>query len=588
VLLLGASVGAQEMARADDSGIYLAVSEGAAVGQSATKRLWTAVVENFDARARRSEVLIDRLYTAGSDAIAVVEETVRKSGNVLFGRDRTTGRLGTVQLTDKPVAPIPPAAASTPPPSPSSESLDELVARVQRLNSSRILLPPVFDREHDRMLVDYESGADPYPQTAESAGRPAGARHLLERLATDDTGFAIPNGQLVLASSPVELQIAALDGGLRTSLSVGAPVGGADEGLGGCAEAITDWDEAEVSGPSLTFDQSDRPRRMPDGSIFMPKSSQHLLTIRTILSCEDDVVLTTKAFGHLIRDPNASGLVQASQTGRIKPGKNGLPYVGMRVRAGQELGVLTPAITNPERGRLEQELAEIRSEIVQDELKLARTRDFLWIPFRLGRMLSIRLELDGLRNRRDAIIAGLDDDEHLLASSNGVISMANITAGQLVEAHDTLWEIVNPDKLWIEVLVYDGEIASDVDRAWALTAEGVSLPMAFIGRGLMLENQGILLHFAVNDPPESLSVGKPVTAFIESDTATNGVILPQSAVVRDASSQDIVWEHVAAERFVPHPVRVRSINGEEVVVLSGLGPDKRIVSNGAGLLNHVR
>ena len=71
-------------------------------------------------------------------------------------------------------------------------------------------------------------------------------------------------------------------------------------------------------------------------------------------------------------------------------------------------------------------------------------------------MLSIRLELDGLRNRRDAIIAGLDDDEHLLASSDGVISMAKITAGQLVEAHDMLWEIVDPDKLWIEVLVYDG------------------------------------------------------------------------------------------------------------------------------------
>ena len=350
-LLLGASVGAQEVARADDSDLYLAVSDGAAVGQSATKRLWTAFVEDFDARARRSEVLIDRLFTAGSDAIAVVEKTVRKSGNVLFGRDRPAGRPGTVRLADRPVAPIPPATASTPLPSPSSESLDELVARVQRLNSSRVLPAPVFDRDRDRMLVDYESGADPYPQTAEAAGRPAGARHLLERLATDDTGFGVPTGQLVLASSPVELQIAALDGGLRTSLSVGAPDGGADEELGGCAEAITDWDEAELGGPSLTFDQSDRPRRMPDGSVFMPKTSQHLLTIRTMLSCEDEVVLTTKAFGHVIRDPNASGLVQASQTGRIKPGKNGLPYVGMRVRAGQELGVLTPAIRNSERGR---------------------------------------------------------------------------------------------------------------------------------------------------------------------------------------------------------------------------------------------
>lgn len=588
VLLLGASVGAQEVARADDSSLYLTVNDGAAVQQSTTQRLWTVFVEDLDARTRRSEVLIERLFTAGSDAIGLVEKTVRKSGNVLFGRDRGSRQATPAQLADRPVDPTPPATASAPLRPSTPESLDELVARVQALNSARVLPAPVNDRVRERMLVDYENGADPYPRTAEALEPGPGARHLLTRLATEDTAFGTPNGPLVLASSPIELRVAALDGGLRGSLSDGAMIGGMGEELAGCAELGTSWDDAAVDASSLTDVRGDRPRRMPDGSVFMPKPSQRLLTIRTTISCEDDVVLTTKAFGHVIRDPNASGLVQASQTGRIKPGKNGLPYVGMRVRAGQELGVLVPAIENSERGRLEQELAEIRSQIVHEELKLARTRDFFWIPFRLGRLLSIRLELDGLRNRRDAMIAGLDDEEHLLASADGVISMAKITAGQLVEAHDLLWEIVDPDKLWIEVLMYDGEIASDVDRAWAQTSEGESLPVAFVGRSLTLENQGILLQFSVDVPPESLSVGKPVTVFIESDTSASGIILPQSAVVRDSSAQDIVWEHVTAERFVPHPVRVRPINGEQVVVLSGLGPDKRIVSNGAGLLNHVR
>ena len=589
LLLIGASIGGQEAARADDSVLYHAVNDGAAMDESATKRLWTAFVEDLDARARRSEVLIDRLFTAGSNAIGAVEKRVRKSGNVLFGRDRGNGQADPAQLADKPVDPVPPATVSAPPPSPTSpEGLDELIARVRQLKSARLLPAPVLDREPDRMLVNYEEGADPYPETAVAAEQVPGARHLLDRLGTDETYTGAPAGPLVLASSTVETQMAALDGGLRGSLSDGAPVGGMEEAFGGCAEPTTAWDDAAVGETTLGGVRGERPRRMPDGSIFMPKPSQRLLLIRTTLSCEDDVVLTTKAFGHVIRDPNASGLVQASQTGRIKPGKNGLPYVGMRVRTGQELGVLVPAIDNPRRSELEQELADIRNLIVQHELRLARTRDFLWIPFRLGRLLSIRLELDGLRNRRDALIAGLDDDEHLVATADGVISMAKITAGQLVEAHDRLWEIVDPEKLWIEVLVYDGDIASEVDRAWALTSEGESLPVEFIGRGLTLENQGILLQFRLYNPPASLSVGKPVTVFVESDTTLSGVILPQSAVVRDPSAQDIVWEHVAAELFVPHPVRVRPINGEQVVVLSGLGPDKRIVSNGAGLLNHVR
>jgi hypothetical protein len=591
-LLLGPSIGAREKARANDSSLYLAAKDSVVVEQGTVLRLWGVFVEDFDARTRRSEVLIERILSVGSSAIGAVENTVRGTSNVLFGRERGVPTMDPTSIDPTPIIggpadPIPPVhgpeGASS-----SAENLDALVARVQRLNSARVLPAPVLDRAPDRMLVDYENGADSYPQSVEAAEPVFGARHLLARLMVDDTVLSTPTGRLVLASSPGEVVSAALDSGLIDRLTDGSLAGGMEAEFGGCAYAVTTWDEGVGDGSPLVGVRSDRPRRLPDGSIFMSKPSQRLLMIRTTHSCEDRVVLTTKAFGHLIRDPNASGLVQASQAGRVGPGENGLPYVGMRVRAGQELGVLTPAIDNPERGRLEQELAEIRSKIVQLELKLARTRDFLWIPFRLGRMLSIRLELDGLRNQRDAIIAGLDDDEHLLASADGVISMAKITAGQLVEAHDMLWEIVDPDKLWVEVLMYDGVVASDVDRAWARTSDGESLPVAFIGRGLMLENQGILLQFRVDDPPSSLSVGKPVTVFIESDTSTRGVILPQSAVVRDSSAQDMVWEHVSAERFVPHPVRVRPINGHQVVVLSGIGPDLRIVSNGAGLLNHVR
>ena len=50
----------------------------------------------------------------------------------------------------------------------------------------------------------------------------------------------------------------------------------------------------------------------------------------------------------------------------------------------------------------------------------------------------------------------------------------------------------------------------------------------------------------------------------------------------------VVWDHVSAERFVPRPVRMQLLDGANVLVLAGLKPGSRIVTQGADLLNQVR
>jgi hypothetical protein len=48
------------------------------------------------------------------------------------------------------------------------------------------------------------------------------------------------------------------------------------------------------------------------------------------------------------------------------------------------------------------------------------------------------------------------------------------------------------------------------------------------------------------------------------------------------------YEHANAERFVPREVRVEPLDGERVLVVSGLEPSKRIVTQGVELLNQIR
>ncbi len=58
--------------------------------------------------------------------------------------------------------------------------------------------------------------------------------------------------------------------------------------------------------------------------------------------------------------------------------------------------------------------------------------------------------------------------------------------------------------------------------------------------------------------------------------------------MRSANGQDVVYEHVAPERFAPRPVRIEPLDGERVLVVSGLASGKRIVVQGAELLGQVR
>ena len=67
-----------------------------------------------------------------------------------------------------------------------------------------------------------------------------------------------------------------------------------------------------------------------------------------------------------------------------------------------------------------------------------------------------------------------------------------------------------------------------------------------------------------------------------------GFAVPRTSIVRGANGQDVVFEHVAAERFEPRAVRVEPLDGERVLIAAGLEAGSRVVTEGAELLDQVR
>ncbi len=89
-------------------------------------------------------------------------------------------------------------------------------------------------------------------------------------------------------------------------------------------------------------------------------------------------------------------------------------------------------------------------------------------------------ESQALSERIAAVGAGLASREALVAPVSGVIASAHVVAGQVVDAREVLFEIVDPARLRIEALAFDAGIAADVGSA-SLAVGTTRVPLTFVG-----------------------------------------------------------------------------------------------------------
>ncbi|KAA0571898.1 HlyD family efflux transporter periplasmic adaptor subunit [Azospirillum sp. Sh1] len=330
------------------------------------------------------------------------------------------------------------------------------------------------------------------------------------------------------------------------------------------------------------------PRRLPDGSLYVPKTSQRLLSVRTMVAKTQQAAQTVQLIGQVVADPNGGGHVQATQSGRIEPGEQGLPYVGQRVEAGQILATITPAVNVVDRSGIQQQIAMVEQELVIAESRVQRLRKLEGsVPQR--DIEEAEANLNGLRKRRAALSPTLTTKEALRAPIAGVVTANNVKAGQVIEARDqVLFEIVDPSRLMVEAVAFDPRVANAIKAATATTADGTSLSLELLGSSLALRQQAIPLLFRIGNPPSGLGVGQPVRLVAQVQGTASGIVLPRHSVVRSAGGQPIVWQHESPQRFVARPVRTQPVDGNTVLVLAGIEPEARIVTDGAGLLNQVR
>jgi cobalt-zinc-cadmium efflux system membrane fusion protein len=343
-----------------------------------------------------------------------------------------------------------------------------------------------------------------------------------------------------------------------------------------------DHDDAKTLAPVL----GERPQIVPGGAVFLPKASQRLLDARTITAQAGKFARALELPGRIIPDPNASGLVQASTTGRLQPPQGGFPLLGAKVKAGDILAYVAIPFLAIDRSTMRQQQGDLDQQISIVERRLTRYETLVKSNAVAKVTLDeTRLELQGLRDKRAALDKVKREPEALRAPVDGIIAAANATAGQIADPGTVVFQIVDPARLLVEALSFERVSAS---RASARLADGRGLPLAFLGAGFADRNQAVPLDFRVSGPTEGLRLGQFVTVSAETDETVAGIALPRASIVRRPNGDSVVYLHITPETFEALPVRTEPLDAERVRVVQGLKAGARVVTQAAELINQIR
>ena len=326
--------------------------------------------------------------------------------------------------------------------------------------------------------------------------------------------------------------------------------------------------------------------RTADGAIVALKPLQRIIALRTEVAAAGQASPTISLTGRIIADPQSGGLVQSATGGRIVA-SGGLPLIGQRVRAGQALATIEPTLQAIDEADIARELADLDQQIALAANRAARVRRLEGLVPR-REIEEAQITLAGLRSRRAGLGRARSARETLVAPISGIVSAVPARVGQVVAAETTLFEIIDPSRLFVEANIFDRRSISYGSRAIGRAADGTTFQLVFAGAGLADRGSAGQGQFRLVGAPPGLRVGEPVTIEVSAGSPVAGVIVPRASVLTGENGLASVFVKQGPESFVARPVRTAPLDASRVVLLSGVRVGERVVTAGASLLSQVR
>ena len=258
------------------------------------------------------------------------------------------------------------------------------------------------------------------------------------------------------------------------------------------------------------------------------------------------------------------------------------PAPGDRVAKGQALLVLSPTSQDDSFARLKADAARLRREVE----RLTRLFEAEAVPEK--RLIEARSELDVAEAAVDAIDPTGDGgfDLSLRAPISGMVQERHFTPGQRVEVGETLYRIVDPRVVWIQLnvpAVNAGE-ASGAGMA-SFSVEGNDRRyragrLVSVGAVIDPQTRTLPVIVAADNGDGSLKIGQFATALLAVGGKRQGIAIPNAAIQRE-DGQSVAYVQVGGESFARRVLTLGPSDGTHTLVESGIAQGDFVVTLGA-------
>ena len=344
----------------------------------------------------------------------------------------------------------------------------------------------------------------------------------------------------------------------------------------------------------------------PRGNIAFLKEQQWKVEFATTPVVEGSVRESVASLGTLRPRPEGESVVTAPVAGRLMAPGEAFPRVGQEVTSGQVLALLVPKLPDADvaslelagsRGRVALEQARRERERLEGLLAQGAVAEKRVIDARLAEqaaraeVAAASLRLGQYRGVEQTNGAGHGSRYEIRATVSGVVVAARATTGAYVEEGTELFQIVDLDRLWLEVRVPEADFGRVRGATGAaFTVEGFEGTfevdpasggdVVAVGGLVDPTSRTVALIFEFPNPGRVLPAGSHARVRVLTGTYATGLVIPASAL-QEEGGMDAAFVEITGESFERRILKLGVRDGDVVQVLDGLAAGERVVSKGA-------
>lgn len=310
------------------------------------------------------------------------------------------------------------------------------------------------------------------------------------------------------------------------------------------------------------------------------------------------------ADGTIRARPDGEAWIVAPVTGRMVTAGEDFPRLGTPVRRGQTLAWLAPRLGG-DADAASLDVAAVRAELALEAARRERERaESLFekgvVPERRvldARAAETNAEAEAkaardrlTQHRGTGVSRGAKSRIALPSPIAGQVARVDVSAGAWVQEGAPLFQVVDLEKLRLEVRVPEADVGRvrKATGAW-FELEGYEEPFRVqagedatvtLGGVVDPDSRTVPLVFAMDNPGGALRVGMFARVRVLTGETAEAVAIPVSAVV-DEGGQDVAYVQLGGESFERRVLRLGIRDAGWVEVRSGVAAGERVVSRGA-------